>query len=981
MKPVKNCSTIKVYRGKQLKFDFDISSEFEDRIKKFCEDADADLASFSYKRADSFSTFKSSQASLEAYRNEAQYYKQKYEDISNASFWKMTAPFRQAVDFYRYVKTGQKKERRREPRQLKTVGLQSRKPRIGVHLHLYYEDILEEICGYLNNIPENFDLYISCKKNLNKKWALQLVQKIENVHQIVIKESENRGRDIAPFYVLFRKELQQYPILLHVHSKKSLYTGKEKSEWRHWALDGVLKDRNSVSRTLAYLSDSSSKAGLVFGEMNPSLPLFALHWLKNISRGSELLGRMGIPFENTMFFYPVGSFFWAKREAIQPLFDLKLSYGDFEEEKGQIDGTMAHALERVIAKVVRNRGYNLYIFNQCKGTFSLNKSYYVFSNYFSLNVSKVIEELKQYDVISFDIFDTLITRMVYQPDDIFRFMGRILEDQYGISVNYLKIRKDAEALARKQHGDFFNIHHIYQKIPQVSSFSEEDSQKLKQMEIDLEFKVCIPRRDVVEIYQALKKSGKKLILVSDMYLTSDIISTLLEKCGISDFDELWVSCEKGKRKDNDTIWDDFFARYGELRTIHIGDNPHSDGQLISDRGRSYLLLLSSAEQFRLSRQYDMYRPYLDGPIENSLILGYMVNRYLYNSPFGLTANGGPCIETIDELSKGVYGPLFLLFCEYIHKTSHKNTILLFLAREGYFFQKLYKKYCSVFQYMEKSNFYFLASRRAASVAQIDTYNDARELLNTNFSGTVAALFKERFGLIISASEGNRIISLPKDIPEVINILKNHARELLENAAAEKKHYLKYIYQELGKDIEWENVTVVDLGYAGSIQYYLMKLVGAQMDGCYLIMDYQMKPEKLHGTFRGLYSFWSSRRFDENKLFLEAVAAAPHGQVVRFEDQKGKETAVLKPESECYGKDALIFQKPVYQYIEDMGLLLKNINFYIDKNLVECIFSEMLQEKALAPAILHLFSVEDGYCAGGEWFFDEEKNKWIIKTDI
>ena len=32
---------------------------------------------------------------------------------------------------------------------------------------------------------------------------------------------------------------------------------------------------------------------------------------------------------------------------------------------------------------------------------------------------KVLKKLKKYDVISFDIFDTLVTRCVYEPDDVF----------------------------------------------------------------------------------------------------------------------------------------------------------------------------------------------------------------------------------------------------------------------------------------------------------------------------------------------------------------------------------------------------------------------------------------------------------------------------------------------------------------------------------------------------------------------------------
>ena len=67
-----------------------------------------------------------------------------------------------------------------------------------------------------------------------------------------------------------------------------------------------------------------------------------------------------------------------------------------------------------------------------------------------------------------------------------------------------------------------------------------------------------------------------------MYLTSDIIAKMLEKCGYSGWDEIWISCEKGKRKDNDEMWKLFAEKYGTRQAIHIGDNAQSDVQAPGD---------------------------------------------------------------------------------------------------------------------------------------------------------------------------------------------------------------------------------------------------------------------------------------------------------------------------------------------------------------------------------------------------------------
>ena len=913
----------------------------------------------------------------EDYKSGYDYYKAKYEAIRDSSFWRMTEPMRKLADYYKEKRTGVKKIILED--EISQKPGKEGKTEIGVHLHLYYEDLLDEFCDYFNNIPEKFDIYISCKKGADMAAIRARAEQIRNVGKVTVKEAQNRGRDIAPFYVLFAQELSKYEILLHVHSKKSLYTGSEKANWRHEALDGVLKSEEMVKKTLQLLRLADPQAGLVFGEMTSMLPPMALHWLYNTGKGAELLGRMHVPFENHMFFYPVGSFFWAKTEAIRPIFDLKLTYQDFDEEKGQIDGTLAHALERVVAFVTRHRGYDMYIYDAAENQFAVNISYKCFKTNFSYTPQNLSDLLKrEFDVITFDIFDTLITRLVYEPDDLFRLMERKIEVKYGRRVDYLAIRKQAETIAWKEKGDFCNIHHIYEKLPEVSSFTKEEAEELKQMEINLEYELCIPREDVRTIFQALIDAGKEVLLISDMYLTPDIIENMLEKCGYQGYKELWVSCDKGKRKDRDTIWDDFLEKYGDLKTIHIGDNPHSDCQIIGDRRRQYLLLLSPIDQFRLSKQYEKFSQFVNTTVENSLMLGYMVNQCFYNSPFALRENGLPKLKTIRDVGQGVFAPSLLKFMDYLHKTSRKDAKLLFLSREGYFLEKLYQKYCAEFGQEEREHVYFLTSRRATSVAQIETLADIRDLFQTKYDGKLSTLLSERFGLEKVHIGRDEDVSLPEDQVKVMSVLSGFAHEILEEAKKEKSLYLEYIDGLLGKEIDWDRITLVDVGYSGTIQYYLMKIVGKRLDGCYMACGYNMKPEQLNGTYRSPYTFWKHKAFIHAQLFLEAVTAAPHGQVVRFERQDGEMKPILKEEKKIYGENAAGFQNEIYDYVTRMGQILSDINPKLDGEIADHMFSEILREGILDRSLRGAFCVGDGYCSDGDWVFNESSNKWELK---
>lgn len=949
---------------------------YQDAIKELCEPQPPHTVIQYVERPPEI------QPPREDFYNDYISFKNRYEAITSSTSWKLTKPLRKCIDYIRKPQTSQgdvseapKPEPEVEP--IIAEAKQAR-PWIAVHMHLYYEDLLEEFCGYLNHITQAFDLFISCKQGADQEQILQLSQNIHNVREITIKETINRGRDIAPFYVLFRDELMQYECLLHIHSKKSLYTGQEKAEWRHWALDGVLKNEKTVAEILHYLLHAEPKAGLIYGEMTDTLPLLALHWLRNEAKGRVLSRRLNIEFDNGMFFYPVGSFFWVRTEAIRPLFDLKLTYEDFDEENGQIDATMAHALERIIACLVRQRGYRTYIFDAETERFSPEKSFKSFKTYFSYTPQNVGELLQNYEIITFDIFDTLITRLVYEPDDVFRLMERIINNKWNKKVDFLKFRKEAERLAWEQEGDFCNIHHIYEYLPQISIFTKEEAKQLKDIEIQLEYDLCIPRRDSLKVFNKLKHAGKRIILISDMYLAKSIIANMLKKCGFAGYEDIWISCEKGKRKDNDTLWNEFFEQFKQYRTIHIGDNPHSDCQLVGDRLKTNMLWLSPREQFRFSEQYEKFKRFLGTSVENSLMLGYLVNQCFYNSPFALQANGIAQVNSIDIAAQGIFAPLFLCFCQFLEESCTKQQTLLFLSREGYFLQKLYKKYCESFNLKEYKNYYFLTSRRAASVAQIRNYRDAKELLATNYDGRISTFLEERFGLKQVRPETDGHLNLPGNERMVVGILAEMAGDILTRARSERNAYLVYMQEFLGKDFKWEDAVLVDVGYAGTIQYYLMKILEQPLDGRYLVTEYNVKPLLLHGKCSSLYSFKTSGLFEYTQLFLEAVTAAPHGQLVCFNDTPEKVMPVFKESGESCWHSAQKFQASIYEYVGVLGGILNEIQPFFDKELAETILSEVLREGLFGSEMKGAFTVYDGYCMDGEWKYDEEGTRWVLE---
>jgi lipopolysaccharide biosynthesis protein len=94
--------------------------------------------------------------------------------------------------------------------------------------------------------------------------------------------------------------------------------------------------------------------GLVFPD-DPHI----LGWGKNLPYAVSLAQRLGVsePLPRNTFNFPVGSMFWARTAALRPLFELGLSWDDYPEEPVPYDGSLLHAIERILPFVAESAGF------------------------------------------------------------------------------------------------------------------------------------------------------------------------------------------------------------------------------------------------------------------------------------------------------------------------------------------------------------------------------------------------------------------------------------------------------------------------------------------------------------------------------------------------------------------------------------------------------------------------------------------------
>ena len=226
---------------------------------------------------------------------------------------------------------------------------------IGLHIHVYYEELLEEILTGIASNKIKPEIYISYSKEEHWKSINDILDKYKmNVKDIIL--TPNCGRDIGPLLTEIGPRMEKkYCIYGHIHTKKSIFLGsKTSNQWRKLLLANLLgtKEHPMMDKIVSILYQEKD-TGLVF----PDDPHCA-GWDKNLHVARVLARRMQIDNLPEQFCFPIGTMFWAKNGALEDLYNLKLSWSDYPEEPIEYDGTMLHAIERLIPIVAKNKGFS-----------------------------------------------------------------------------------------------------------------------------------------------------------------------------------------------------------------------------------------------------------------------------------------------------------------------------------------------------------------------------------------------------------------------------------------------------------------------------------------------------------------------------------------------------------------------------------------------------------------------------------------------
>ncbi|WP_264874445.1 HAD-IA family hydrolase [Vibrio agarivorans] len=472
--------------------------------------------------------------------------------------------------------------------------------KVAVCLHVFYEDFIAYYAKCLRDFPIKVDLFISVSDKSFEASIDQQLSSLAAVNNIEVVEVPNQGRNFGPMLVEFGAKLLNYDLFCHLHSKKSLYSGRPQTQWADYLGEFLLKDHCVISKMMTHMMQDE-QCGIYYPTSFSMMPDWVNHWLKNKPFKGEFFDAWDLQDHSEFVSYPVGGMFWAKPKAIKQLLEKEYQYSDFPQEPLPNDGSPLHALERCIGLLAERNGYSQLFYHPELASFTHDKGY-VFANYVC-NKEQLLHKIQPFDIISFDVFDTLVRRSHYVPDYAKLRLGKQLvsEGIFADAHAFVKARNEAEFLVRqdkKFQGDV-SLFETYEKLGQLQGWSSEQATHIAELEFAYDLEMIESKDEVVDVLNHLIGMGKQVYIISDTYYTEYQIVLMLRKAGVTNGYQLFVSSEMGLRKDSGTMW----AHVSEMlkdktRFVHVGDNAVADAQLPGDFGLANLHILNPIDKWQ-----------------------------------------------------------------------------------------------------------------------------------------------------------------------------------------------------------------------------------------------------------------------------------------------------------------------------------------------------------------------------------------------
>lgn len=515
--------------------------------------------------------------------------------------------------------------------------------------------------------------------------------------------------------------------------------------------------------------------------------------------------------------------------------------------------------------------------------------------------SAVVSAVRRHrpEVVSFDVFDTMLLRRCH-PDDITSAVLARMSELTGLSpaqVAELRTRAHRKACAgstvqgRDPEASIVEWYRDWAALCLDGAPESPDlASRIMAFEFELERSFLDLDPEAVAAVEAARREGVKVVAASDMYLTSSQIEDLLGRDGL--FDEIVTSGDVGYLKRTGRLFDHLHATLpvDPRKHLHVGDDLLADCLRPASKGVSTILI---RDREHTARRVEASERRLRGYGE-STSRGLAVIDQSLSVPYAGDVARVVGFET--------FGPIMAAFVHALVERCSRAGVdrVYFLAREGLVLKRLYDVFVASTGTPAPPSAYLCVSRYTTLLAQMRDFGSVeQEVVWDNTPSPTPRSLLSILGM--SADSLERLCHRHELAPDALlkpgdeDFVRLCADDEVAQAAASTGATMRAgLTEHLRRAgfLDANRVAIVDVGWGGQIQENLTRFL-AQGDrapevlGLYFGLNARAVRRIDAGmAMEGLVaerwkSDWTSDAIFEFVMALEAGTRAPHGSTIGY----------------------------------------------------------------------------------------------------
>lgn len=531
-------------------------------------------------------------------------------------------------------------------------------------------------------------------------------------------------------------------------------------------------------------------------------------------------------------------------------------------------------------------------------------------------------------LISIDIFDTLVFRLIDHPHQIFNEVGKkaiklkLLHNSI-TDKDFALLRIKAEQEARKFNREIkghseVTLQQIYEFLPQFI----DDSAKLQSLEVMTECEYCYLNSEILDLIKDAKSRNLPVVLTSDMYLNKTHLKQILKSNGfdLKLIKEIYISCENNGNKSSGLLFHKLqtdFPKVPSESILHIGDKFEADVESPRSLGINAFHYDVIAERLKEVCEYEKICQ--TSPKYINSLRKFAVN--LSQEPDSIEV----------QVGAGVLGPVLTLFCDWVldicEKEGKKN-IFPFM-REAEIFEPLLKNAAKK-RNMDLNISSLYVSRESTWLPSLHEWNkeecenicsrhriSVKEILNSLSLDLVLEFedIKECEFKRLNFAQRKRFVEF---------LISQPIKSKIERKISERCKLLEsYLMDEISDS---RDIVTVDLGFNGSINKNLENVFSkcsVTHSAIHLLAFGSEKTLELKLKNIDIRSFFSSSGINQDMLNPIQRSSFPIeqlfftgavGSVTGYENTYGK-TIAIKEKSNASNEDLLV-KKSIHASIQN-----------------------------------------------------------------